>query len=79
MSDDIHLTISRIDDEVDLDCKPSRPINSSHKTILASVQCRFDTSSVSSLQLTGKLLSSKTVLLKQVYTVYSQLVTIAEL
>ena len=52
---------------------------SPYKTTSASVQCRFGTSSVSSLQPTGKLLGPKTVLLEQVYTAYSQLVTIAGL
>ncbi len=79
IGDDIHLAISRIGDEVDLGCEPSRPVDSPHKTTSAPVQCRFGTFSVSSLQLTGKLLGLKTVFLEQVYTAYSQLVTIAGL
>ena len=48
IGDDIHLAISRTGDEVNLGYEPSRPVGSPQKTTLASVQCRFSTSSVSS-------------------------------
>ena len=79
IGDAIHLTVSRIDDEVDLGCEPSRPVDSPHKTTSAPVQWSFGTSSVSFLQPKGKLLSPKTVFLEQIYIAYSQLVTIAGL